>query len=146
MTEASRSLSIPGIKIVGASFSCETGVSDAFLWENGEMVDLNTLIPSNSGIQLQSANWINEDGEIAAQAVLTASGAGRAVLLIPHGEDSDAQASSAVLKDAARARQSTDTSGRTLKKGILLSNDAGRLNPMFLRPFSPAMLRNKTQN
>jgi probable HAF family extracellular repeat protein len=134
-------------QIVGASFSCETGLGHAFLWENGQMVDLNTLIPSNSGIELQSADWINEDGEIAAQAILTPSGAQRAVLLIPNGEcDSDAKASSAGLKDAARPSQSTRTPGRAPQKGALRINDAGPLNPMLLRPFSPTMLWNKAQN
>jgi hypothetical protein len=122
-------------------------VQHAFLWENGEMVDLDTLIPSNSGIQLQSANWINEDGEIAAQAILTPSGAQRAVLLIPNGRwDSEAEASSAALRDAARPSQPTGTPGQASKKGALRINDAGRLNPMLLRPFSPAVLLDKAQN
>ncbi len=96
-------------QIVGMSGSCATGVVRAFLWENGEMVDLNTLIPRNSGVQLESADWINEDGEIAAQAVLTANGAARAILLIPSGEwDSDTRvASSAALKNPAPAPHST---------------------------------------
>jgi probable HAF family extracellular repeat protein len=134
-------------QIVGVSFSCETGVQHAFLWENGKMVDLDTLIPSNSGIELQYAEWINDDGEIAAQAILMPSGAQRAVLLIPNGQcDSDAKASSAALKSAAHASQSTVASGQAAKKGVLRINDAGPLNPMLLRPFSPAMLlRDRTQ-
>jgi probable HAF family extracellular repeat protein len=37
----------------------------AFLWEDGgPMVDLNTLIPANSGFELVSADNINERGEI----------------------------------------------------------------------------------
>jgi len=131
-------------QIVGISFSCETGVQHAFLWENGELADLNTLIPSNSGIELTAAEWINEDGEIAAQATLRSTGAQAAVLLIPNGErDSDAKASSAAIKDAARAAQSDGTQGQAPKKSGLRINNAGPLNHMLLRPFSPAMLLDK---
>jgi probable HAF family extracellular repeat protein len=41
------------------------GVLHAFLWENGgPMIDLNTLIPANSGLELVEADNINESGEI----------------------------------------------------------------------------------
>ena len=76
-------------QIVGLSFFCETGESHAFLWENGEIVDLDSLIPSDSGLELIGAGWINESGVIAAQAILTAGdniGANPAVLLFPDGE------------------------------------------------------------
>lgn len=38
--------------------------SDAFLYENGAMIDLNTLLPVNSGWVLQTANGINDSGQI----------------------------------------------------------------------------------
>jgi probable HAF family extracellular repeat protein len=41
------------------------GVLHAFLWENGgPMIDLNALIPANSGLELVEADNINESGEI----------------------------------------------------------------------------------
>jgi len=47
----------------------ESGV--ATLWEDGgPLVDLNTLIPSNPGLTLFNALYINDRGEIAAQGVL----------------------------------------------------------------------------
>ena len=58
-----------------------------FLWENGgSMVDLNTLVPPNSGIQLHEALQINNRGEIAGNGV-DASGNNHAVLLIPCDEN-----------------------------------------------------------
>ncbi len=39
-------------QVVGFSGACDGSTSHAFLWENGEIVDLDTLIPSNSGVQL----------------------------------------------------------------------------------------------
>jgi probable HAF family extracellular repeat protein len=128
-------------QIVGYSFSCETGAAHAFLWENGEMVDLNTLIPAGAGVELQYAEWINEEGMIAAQGVLTTGsnmGATRTVLLIPDGPcDAGAQAARAAPPSAA-------TGG--FRKGALLRRPDGRLNAMFLKPVSPAVLRSQIQH
>jgi probable HAF family extracellular repeat protein len=126
-------------QIVGVSFSCETGASHAFVWERGEMVDLDTLIPSTAGIQLTSANWINDDGVIAAQGVLIAGanmGATRAVLLIPTGECDPATRATA---------PSAELASRSLSKSAIVFGAAGRLDPMFFKPFSPAALLRKTQ-
>jgi hypothetical protein len=46
------------------------------------MVDLNTLVPPGSGINLAAADSINDRGEIASEGVLP-NGDNRAVLLIP---------------------------------------------------------------
>jgi uncharacterized membrane protein len=54
-----------------------------FLWEDGgPMVDLNTLVPPNSGLHLYEADQINDGGEILVQGV-DASGNNHVVLLIP---------------------------------------------------------------
>jgi len=69
-------------QIVGGSSDCSTFLH-AFLWENGgPMVDLNTLVPSGSGLTLTEATFINDRGEIAAQGVLP-NGDTHTVLLIP---------------------------------------------------------------
>lgn len=57
----------------------------AFLWENGSIVDLNTLIPSGSPLHLQFAETINDRGQIAGTGV-DARGNIHAFLLIPCGE------------------------------------------------------------
>ncbi len=135
-------------QIVGFSFSCETGAAHAFLWENGEMLDLNTLIPSDVGIELQYAAWINEEGVIAAQGVLTTGsqqGDTRAVLLIPSGScDPGVQAArAAALQSMAAARQSAATVAP--RTGALFRGPDGRVNPVFLKPVSLAMLRSQIQ-
>jgi probable HAF family extracellular repeat protein len=56
--------------------------SHAFLWRKGSMFDLNTMIPANTGLQLIAANWINNRGQIAAQAV-DSGGISHAILLTP---------------------------------------------------------------
>jgi probable HAF family extracellular repeat protein len=71
-------------QIVGASTgTCPFTTQRAFLWENGgPMVDLNTLIPSDSGLYLTNGYVINDRGEIVSQAVLP-DGNQRIALLIP---------------------------------------------------------------
>jgi probable HAF family extracellular repeat protein len=62
---------------------------EAFVWERRSgMLDLNTLVPANSGIFLFIATDINDRGEIAAEGTL-ANGDVRAVLLIPCGENEE---------------------------------------------------------
>jgi hypothetical protein len=57
------------------------------------MVDLNSLIPSNSGVQLTLALYINDSGEVAAHGTLS-NGDQHAFLLIPCGMvDSSAECS-----------------------------------------------------
>lgn len=68
-------------QVVGASWTSST--VRAFILNNGLMSDLNTLISPNSGYQLAFAYWINDAGEIAAQAVVESTGETHAVLLTP---------------------------------------------------------------
>lgn len=71
-------------QVVGSSTDC-TNYVHASLWEDGgPMVDLNSLIPSNSGVQLTLALYINDRGEIAAHGTLS-NGDQHAFLLIPCG-------------------------------------------------------------
>jgi probable HAF family extracellular repeat protein len=53
----------------------------AWLWESGRMTDLNSLIPPGSGWRLESANDINDRGQIVG--VGTLGGRQRAFLLTP---------------------------------------------------------------
>jgi probable HAF family extracellular repeat protein len=85
-------------QVVGGTFSCADGTQThtrAFLWENGSMVDLNTLIPHNSGFRMVEAEAINDRGEIAGNGVPpgVAPGdvntLGHAFLLIPCDENHD---------------------------------------------------------
>jgi probable HAF family extracellular repeat protein len=75
-------------QIIGNSVSgeCEHDLHP-FLWENGgPMVDLNTLIPPNSGLVLHETQYINERGEITGAAFLP-NGEEHAFLLIPCAEN-----------------------------------------------------------
>ena len=75
-------------QVVGSSTDC-TNYVHASLWEDGvPMVDLNSLITHNSGVQLTVALYINDSGEIAAHGTLL-NGDQRAFLLVPCGPGAD---------------------------------------------------------
>jgi probable HAF family extracellular repeat protein len=57
-------------QVVGFSIDGATGNSRAFLWENWQLFDLNTLIPPNSGWTLQNASSIKDAGEIAGYGLM----------------------------------------------------------------------------
>jgi probable HAF family extracellular repeat protein len=74
-------------QVVGSSGPNGCSTTLPFLWQDGgPMVDLNTLVPANSGIQLVEAVQINYPGEIAVNGV-DANGNNHAVLLIPCDEN-----------------------------------------------------------
>jgi probable HAF family extracellular repeat protein len=52
-------------QVVGNSFNCDFSTQHPFLWEMGQLIDLNTLIPHNSVLYLTQAFAINDRGEIA---------------------------------------------------------------------------------
>ena len=73
-------------QIVGDSMPCDFSAVTAFLWENGSLVDLNTLVPPNNPFNLITSSFIDDHGQIAAFGVLV-NGDAHAVLLIPCDEN-----------------------------------------------------------
>jgi len=66
--------------VVGMS-SRSDGTYVAFRWRQGHFVDLNTLLPANSGWYLQSASDIDDDGVIVGEGYL--NGEPRAFAMTP---------------------------------------------------------------
>lgn len=70
-------------QVVGISSNSDFSQFHAFLWEHGgPMVDLNSLIPPGSDLQITLPETINDRGEIAGHGVLP-DGSEHAFLLIP---------------------------------------------------------------
>ena len=68
--------------IVGSSAQSNTGPLIAFSYASGKFVDLNTLIASNSGWQLQQASGVNNNGQIVGYGEY--GGSVHGFLLNPH--------------------------------------------------------------
>jgi probable HAF family extracellular repeat protein len=99
-------------QIVGRSRigSVTNPLQHAFLWENGgPMIDLNTLIPANSGLLLGDANYINDRGEIAGSAS-DADGNVHAFLLIPLSQEETEDTTAVTQKNSTRAFNSSTIS------------------------------------
>jgi probable HAF family extracellular repeat protein len=62
-------------QVVGVSYAAGFANPRAFIYENGKMTDLNKLISVNSGLTLQVAQDINDEGVIIGQAIGQGSGA-----------------------------------------------------------------------
>jgi len=70
-------------QIVGVSYTAGFASSRAFIYENGQMTDLNGSVASGSTLYLISANDINDRGEITGQATLAGSSDAPAFLAVP---------------------------------------------------------------
>jgi probable HAF family extracellular repeat protein len=67
--------------VVGQSTSAQSGTYHAFVYNSRKMVDLNQLIPANSGWELDVANGINDAGKIVGYG--TRNGTFHAFVLTP---------------------------------------------------------------
>ncbi len=83
-------------QVVGVSYPS----THAWVWQNGVMTDLNSLVSSGSPLLLLAADGINDRGEITGQACVIADGgcpAGNdtpAFLAIPRADADDSEAAS----------------------------------------------------
>jgi len=95
----------------------------AFIWSAGRMTDLNSLIPNNSGWTLQSANGINDGGEIVGVGI-NPSGLTHAYLLFPNSHR--ATATVAVLNGSVAGATTMDGgSGYGSPPAVLIQGGGG---------------------
>jgi probable HAF family extracellular repeat protein len=65
------------LTVVGSTWDSNFDWSHAFIYQNGVMTDLNTLLPASSNLYATMANKINDRGQISGMAtVLTGPDAG----------------------------------------------------------------------
>ena len=65
-------------QVVGSTIDSDNNWSHGFIWRNGVMTDLNTLISGDSNLSVISASNINERGQISGMAT---------VVTVPHAGD-----------------------------------------------------------
>ena len=104
-------------QIVGGSCD-DQGNCRAFLWENGKMTDLNSLIPANSPLYLANAQSINARGEIVGIAVDTATGDTRAFLAVPGNAGGPNSAFEPAGQSAASPRPLPESARRLLRRHL----------------------------
>ena len=112
-------------QIVGGSCDIDENCR-AFLWQDGVMTDLNTLIPPDSTLYLvEATGTINNRGQIGGYAYDTASGEFHAFLLNPSDRNSSGAGQVRDLTSSARVRpQFTDNIRRLFHQ----RNHGGRLH------------------
>jgi len=74
-------------QVVGVSYGAGFSHPRGFLWQNGVMTDLNTLVPAGSTLTLQVAGDINDRGEITGAASDSTTKTSPAFLAIPQRDD-----------------------------------------------------------
>ena len=130
--------------------SCDGPVYHSFLWENGSIVDLQTLVVPGSDIAVSSCAGceiagynINDRGEIAGQGVLS-NGDSRVILLIPCDENHpDVEGCDYSLVDANNTAR--PQLAHTLHAGSSLANTSNLLpsQPNVNRPHKDTDRRRK---
>ena len=111
-------------QVVGSNFDSYFNWSDGFIYENGVMTDLNTLIPAGSNLYVTMANKINERGQISGMAIVHSGpheGDIHAILLTPVNESIGKS-----MADVARTDQKV-TLPANVGKQILRRSGLGRL-------------------
>jgi probable HAF family extracellular repeat protein len=79
------------------------GPEVASIYQDGSMVDLNTLLPPSSGWQLERATGINDSGEIVGYGLL--NGVTRGFIIVPEPATAGMWALAAIL--AIRTRRAS---------------------------------------
>jgi probable HAF family extracellular repeat protein len=59
-------------QVVGSTIDSDNNWSHGFIWQNGVMTDLNTLISADSNLSVISASNVNERGQISGMATVVA--------------------------------------------------------------------------
>ena len=76
-------------QVVGVSYGAGFSHPRGFLWQDGRMMDLNSLIPAGSNLTLQVAGDINDRGEITGTAFDSSTKTSPAFLAIPRKDGTE---------------------------------------------------------
>jgi probable HAF family extracellular repeat protein len=103
-------------QIVGVSYGAGFANPRAFIYQNGKMTDLNTLVQQNAPLYLQAAQEINDSGVIVGQGCVPGNCSGSspsiAFVAIPRRDHPDAE----IPVSAVRGRQMNATPKELLRR------------------------------
>jgi probable HAF family extracellular repeat protein len=110
-------------QVVGTSIDAD-GNQHAFIWQNGQLTNLNTLIQGNSSLYLQAAQDINDSGVIVGQGCVPGNclptSPSIAFVAIPTYDGNDGEAASATVpagNDSQKAVLSDSVRQQLLQRG-----------------------------
>lgn len=116
-------------QVIGQLASSDFSQFRGFLWENGAMVDLNSLIPPGSDLRVVFPETINDRGEIVGRARLH-HGSEHAFLMVPCSETQAGAARCDLVQDAnAAALRNGGVGFNQVQQSNLRRNPALRLRP-----------------
>lgn len=106
-------------QIVGLSASAGFASSRAVVYQNGAWVDLNSLIPADSGLSLLVAGDIDDRGEIAGQALDQSSGDTVGFVAIPVHQGGNRAGTTTAAPAAASAGAQQVTLPESVRQQLL---------------------------
>lgn len=120
-TTNSYALGINNLNQVVGGTDKNDGISQAFLWDGTSLVNLNSLLPDNSGWDLREARGINDAGQIVGWGLI--NGEEHAFLLSPQMKNTETTGASktqtkATLTAIAQIQNRTATSSSFAKSAI----------------------------
>jgi len=134
-------LQVVGLNSSDCDFRDDPSLRAVISERGGPVVDLNTLIPANSGVQLRNASIINERGEIVAVAVYQNGNHGP-VLLVPCESESNSELSDSCQNVGSPPLATVTAQATTmpyLKASPWIHNKTAGLQPRSKRLFGSAM-------
>ncbi len=115
-------------EITGISVPAD-GPPSAFVWRNGQMTDLNTVVQGAGNLHLLAGTSINNDGEIVGIAIDTQTGDVHGYLATPRGSGNHYDQAEGEIRKDAKSSFSPEAMRKLLESGLL----AGRLRAVMMR-------------
>jgi probable HAF family extracellular repeat protein len=109
-------------EITGISVPAD-GPPSAFVWRNGQMTDLNTVVRGAANLHLFLGSSINNDGEIIGAAIDTGTGEMHGFLATPRGSNSKGDDAQDEIRSDVKPSFSPEAIRKLLESRLL----AGRL-------------------
>jgi probable HAF family extracellular repeat protein len=106
-------------EITGISLPAD-GPPSAFVWRNGQMTDLNTVVHGTGNLHLLAGTSINNEGEIVGMAIDTQTGEVHGFLATPRGHGDRDEDVEAEVQHDAKLSFSPEVVHNLLESGLLV--------------------------
>ena len=111
-------------EITGISVPAD-GPPSAFVWRNGQMTDLNTVVRGAGNLHLIAGSSINNDGQIIGAAINTETGEVHGFLATPRGNGLSSEEGDDDVRTDVKPSFSPETMCKLLDRGLLVGRMRG---------------------